>query len=268
MKSDLHIHTKYSDGELDELEIIDEVIKSGIKEFAICDHDTIEGSKKVFDCLKQDNHDLIFHSGIELTSRYKNINIHLLIRDFDYNDENILFLVKKISVLRKKKIERMLNFVKDIYGVDIDRNEVKKLEKETNSFGKPHVYKLLLMYGNYDREEYYKNMDSLKSDDLRLDANEVMERLKNSFCNITLAHPIEVMKEYNFTYKEIDLLVKELKEIGLNGVETRHSKHTHKDYLEFSKIAKKYNLLESCGSDYHGENVKPGLKIGNIINDE
>ena len=49
MFNDLHIHTKYSDGELDEYEIIKEVINSNIKEFSICDHDTIEGSKKVFD---------------------------------------------------------------------------------------------------------------------------------------------------------------------------------------------------------------------------
>jgi len=50
---DLHIHTKYSDGELDELEIIEEVIKCGVKEFAIADHDTIEGSKKVYNLLSK-----------------------------------------------------------------------------------------------------------------------------------------------------------------------------------------------------------------------
>ena len=55
MKSDLHIHTKYSDGELDEYEVINEVIKSNVKEFAICDHDTIEGSKKVYDLLNCKN---------------------------------------------------------------------------------------------------------------------------------------------------------------------------------------------------------------------
>ena len=49
---DLHIHTKYSDGEYDE-KIIQKVKDSGIDEFAIFDHDTIEGSKRVFDELKK-----------------------------------------------------------------------------------------------------------------------------------------------------------------------------------------------------------------------
>ncbi len=42
---DFHIHTKYSDGEYDENEIIDKILQKGITEFAICDHDTIEGIK-------------------------------------------------------------------------------------------------------------------------------------------------------------------------------------------------------------------------------
>ena len=93
---------------------------------------------------------------------------------------------------------------------------------------------------------------------------EVLEKLKDSSCYVTLAHPIEVMKEYNLSYSDIDRLVSELSELGLKGVETRHSNHTYNDYLEFSNIAKKYNLIETEGSDFHGEGVKPGLKIGMI----
>jgi len=105
-------------------------------------------------------------------------------------------------------------------------------------------------------------MDSLKSEDLKLDVKEVFFLLSNSKGYVTLAHPIEVMKEYNFTYNDIDNLVDELSVLGLKGLETKHSKQTYEDYLKFSSIAKKYNLIETCGSDYHGEKVKPGIKIG------
>ena len=107
-------------------------------------------------------------------------------------------------------------------------------------------------------------MDKLKSDSFKLDAIEVLERLKNSSCSVTLAHPIEVMKEYHLTYNDIDNLVYELSVLGLKGVETKHSNHTYEDYLQFSNIAQKYNLLDTPGSDFHGEGVKPGLKIGTI----
>ena len=69
---DLHIHTKYSDGEYDEYEILEKIKEAGITEFAICDHDTIEGSQKVSELLK--NSDLIFHTGIELSCTIPSFN--------------------------------------------------------------------------------------------------------------------------------------------------------------------------------------------------
>ena len=56
---DLHIHTKYSDGEDDEYEIIKKVKEAGIEEFSICDHDTIEGSKKVYDLVVNDKNIIV-----------------------------------------------------------------------------------------------------------------------------------------------------------------------------------------------------------------
>ena len=54
-------------------------------------------------------------------------------------------------------------------------------------------------------------------------------------------------------------------DLGLDAIETRHSKQTEKDYKEFSKIAKKYGLRETCGSDYHGPNVKPDVILGKCV---
>ena len=262
LRSDLHIHTLYSDGELDEYQIIKEIEKAELDEFSICDHDTIEGSKKVFNLIAKENVKAIFHSGVELSSRYKDVNIHLLVRDFNLDDENMKYLIDKINRLRKQRTNFMLEFVERVYGINIDRSKVKEIEDKTNSFGKPHLYKILLTYGDFKRDEYYKNMDRFNCDNFKLDAIEVFEKLKNREGYITLAHPVEIMREYNLSYEDIDNLVGELVECGLKGLETKHSNHTNKDYLVFSKIAKKYKLIETTGSDFHGEGVKPGLKIG------
>ena len=264
MKQDLHIHTIYSDGELNEYEIIEEVLKSDVEEFSICDHDTIMGSEKVYNLLLKDNYKLIFHSGIELSCRYENVNMHLLVRDFKYDDKNMIYLIEKISKLRDERIKYMVEYVNDIYKVNIKEKAIDEILKCTDSFGKPHLYKILLTYGDYDRKEYYSKMDNLNVDRFKLDTKEVFELLKYSGCNITLAHPIEIIREYKLTYQDIDSLICELSKIGLYGVETRHSNQTNSDYLKFSKMAQKYGLVETCGSDFHGEGVKPGIKIGMI----
>lgn len=265
---DLHIHTKYSDGELNEYQVIDEVLKSGVVEFAIADHDTIEGNKRVFELIEKDNHGLIFHSSVELTCRvneYLNgINVHLLVQDFDYNNQSLLELIDEVSELRYKKIQVMVDFVEKEFNITIPKTLLNKKIKTTKSFGKPHLYSIMQTLGDFDREKYYRTMDNLDTSHLKLDANKVIKSLKNS-CNVVLAHPIEVMEEYNLNYVEIEKLIAYLKSLGLAGLETHHSKHTREMQKKFSKIAKKYDLFESFGSDFHGENIKPGLKIGDVI---
>lgn len=269
---DLHIHTKYSDGELDEFEIIEEVFESGVKEFAIADHDTIEGSKKVFNILKENNkYNLIFHSSVELTCRVneylQGINVHLLVQDFDYNNQDLLYLIEEVSVLRHKKIQIMVDFVEKEFNVVIPKDLLQEKIKSTKSFGKPHLFLILETLGNFDREKYYRTMDKLDTSYLKLDARKVILTLKDS-CNVVLAHPIEIMDEYNFNIQDIEKFIVYLKSLGLAGLETHHSKQTEVLQEHLTKIAKKYDLFESYGSDFHGENVKPGLQIGQIIKKE
>jgi predicted metal-dependent phosphoesterase TrpH len=40
--------------------------------------------------------------------------------------------------------------------------------------------------------------------------------------------------------------------MGLDGIETIHSKHTDRDIQHFRQLAQRYDLLESGGSDCHG----------------
>lgn len=263
---DLHIHTKYSDGEYDEFEIIKRVVEAGITEFSICDHDTIEGSQKISNILKKENTNLKFHSGAEITSRvseiFGGVNVHLLVRDFDYDEDGINCLISEISTLRAKKVQRMVDFIKKVYNIEFSEKEIEDVKKSTNSVGKPHFYKLLCKYGNFNREEYYKNMDNLHSEDLRLDALRVLKFVNMGRGNVSLAHPVEIMQEYNLSYKQIDVIVGYLASFGLKGLETHHSKQTKEDIEQFSKIASKYNLFETFGSDFHGENIKPDVRLG------
>lgn len=44
---DFHIHSSWSDGVLNEEEILEKVKEKGIKYFSLTDHDNIEGSKRI-----------------------------------------------------------------------------------------------------------------------------------------------------------------------------------------------------------------------------
>lgn len=266
---DLHIHTKYSDGEYDEFEIIKKVEQSNVTEFAICDHNTIEGSEKVFNILKKSNSNLIFHSGVELTCRINDllggVNIHMLVRDFDYDEESIREMIDEIKEKNLIRAKRMKGIIRELYDIEIDDKEIDEMIAKTNCFGKPHMYQLLSKYGDFDREEYYKKMRKLNSNDLKLDAIKVIKLVHRGKGNAYLAHPFEIMDEYGFSYSNIDTVIKYLKEKGIDGMEVYHSKHTKDNIRTFEKMAEKYKIGVSAGSDYHGPNVKPNVELGKCI---
>ena len=49
---------------------------------------------------------------------------------------------------------------------------------------------------------------------------------------------------------------------GLKGIEVYHSSHSKEEMDYYLKIANKYDLLISGGSDFHGKSVKPDIELG------
>lgn len=63
-----------------------------------------------------------------------------------------------------------------------------------------------------------------------------------------LAHPSGL----NLSKRNLDKLVKRLKRFGLKGIEVFNAKHPEGDFKYYSRLADKYNLLKTSGTDYHG----------------
>ena len=71
-----------------------------------------------------------------------------------------------------------------------------------------------------------------------------------------LAHPIL----YHMSDERLDTLVAELTRAGLMGIEAIYSTYDTAEERQIRKLAEKYGLRISGGSDFHGEN-KPGLDL-------
>ena len=84
-----------------------------------------------------------------------------------------------------------------------------------------------------------------------------MELLVQAGAFPVLAHPLQ----YHLGYGGVEELVLFLKELGLKGLEVYHSSNNACESSKLKQIAKKYHLLPSGGSDFHGSN-KPDIEIG------
>ena len=72
-----------------------------------------------------------------------------------------------------------------------------------------------------------------------------------------LAHPYQ----YHLGDARLEALVASLKEDGLAGLEVYHSSNNQYESGKLKKLAVKYGLFPTGGSDFHGAN-KPDIDIG------
>ena len=72
-----------------------------------------------------------------------------------------------------------------------------------------------------------------------------------------LAHPLQ----YKMSQPELESLLQSLCEEGLEGIEVYYCTHKEADTAELTRLAYRYGLLLSGGSDFHGKN-KENLDLG------
>ncbi|MFA4936811.1 MAG: PHP domain-containing protein [Patescibacteria group bacterium] len=99
---DLHLHSSYSDGILNIKELSKKIVNAGICYCSITDHDNIDGVDEMADILQKSK--VYFINGVELSTLYKNQEVHLLIYNFNLPAAKKLFK-KETDWLRAKKLK-------------------------------------------------------------------------------------------------------------------------------------------------------------------
>ena len=259
---DFHIHSKYSDGEYDVETIINKLNKSGITNFAITDHDNVES----VDYLRERNLNNI--SGVEMSSRYNNLNMHILGYYIDGDLDELKKLCNRVSELRKARLYEHVSKLEKEYNLQFDELDLMNLTKKYSTLGRPHIGKLLIKYGYASsmEEAFKKYLFNVHSSIFyRMDAKLVIDAIHKAGGIAILAHPKKIEDKYNI---DIEDFLPDLVEIGIDGIEIYNSLHYNEDSKRYKEIATKYNLLISGGSDYHGPNVKPNVKLGYLNNED
>lgn len=256
-KVDLHLHTYFSDGEDSPKDVVRWAVKNGIEEMAITDHDNVNGVQEAWEeALRQG---VKFHCGIEFsTENDQGIEMHLLGYDFDMENPKLIAICDEIAVKRKKRNDKMLGLLNEKFGI----TEKDVITREGQSFiGRPMMARALVNKGC--AKDFQDAFDSVlekpefkKIKKEKINVIEAINIVKNAGGKAVLAHP-GLIKSIGHRgseefYRNFEKLLEKLVESGLDGLECVYRKHTESEEVEFSRIAEKYGLLITRGSDYHG----------------
>lgn len=274
---DLHVHSSYSDGTLSPKELADCAIKKGLKAIALTDHDTVDGIDEILEYVKRlpEGKRLEVIPGIEYSTEYEGRDVHIvgLFLDTDaqmeyagvhpaqgYKSPEFIAYLEKF---KQSRIERNCKLCDNLQKAGIDIT----YEALLGEFGsavitRAHYAGFLLDKG------YVKSIneafDRYLGDDTpyfvpreKITPEEVIGVTRCAGGVPILAHPTL----YKLGKEQLDLLVKRLKAAGLMGIEVFYGTCSAAEEREMKALAKKYRLLQSGGSDFHGAR-KNDIDIG------
>lgn len=261
---DLHTHTLASDGTLQPAELVRRAEEIGLAALAITDHDTMDG----FAELSQDRtlRRIRLIPGVEMSAVYQEKEIHILGYLFQEDgfsfssvDRSILSDLEEFALERRR---RNLEIIRRLC------NDGINIREEDLYFGNPKTKITRAHFARFLVENaYVKDIPSAFQLYLKTNgkycppktssSDKIMSFFRRHGFFISLAHPLE----YRFSNRELEKLILELKEQGLHGLEAYHSTHKPSDTKKLLSYAKRFTLLPTGGSDFHGTN-KPDIQIG------
>ncbi len=253
MEVDLHIHTTYSDGTFTPEGVIKDAISKKMKAIAITDHDNIDGLFIGQKIAKKYNFELI--NGIEFSCNIGENEVHILGYFLNISDEIFLKRVESLLVSRNERNEKILEKLK-LAGVSIDMEDIHS-ESTGRIIGRPHFANALIkknVVSSIDEafEKYLGSTGLAYTPRVECRPEKVVRFLKDNGAFVSLAHPKFISKNEEFILD----LIKKLKEIGLDGIEVNYTSFNKSEIQKYKTWAKKFALITTGGSDFHGENRK------------
>lgn len=257
---DLHVHSTCSDGTLSPTELVDYAIQKGLSAFALTDHDCVEGLDTILSYAKSLPNAPEIIPGIELSTDENGQEVHMVGLFIDHHNPEFNQYLQEFIASRTTRNKKMCHLLQE-HGMNITYEELEA-EFPGAVLTRAHYAKLLLKHGYVKsiKEAFERFLgDHCPCYVSREKITPVMaiDLIKKAGGLAILAHPIL----YHMSDARLDALVQKLKEAGLTGIEAIYSTYSPAEERQIRKLAAKYDLLLSGGSDFHGEN-KPGLDLG------
>ncbi len=244
MPADLHVHTNFSDGIFSPEEIVKKAKDARLSAVAITDHDCVDGIDSAMDAGRKLGVKVI--PGVEFTTDLPDTEVHILGYYIDHKAPWLLALLKRIREDRVNRVHKIVEKLNGL-GIKIKAEDVLKLA-DKGSVGRPHVARVLCEKGivRSIQEAFNRYLDHNSPayvPHFKLTPVEAVETVKKTGGIPVYAHPGTSAK---------DELIPELVAAGLKGIEVYYGSHSDLQVSHYLAITRKYGLLATGGSDFHG----------------
>jgi predicted metal-dependent phosphoesterase TrpH len=257
---DLHVHSNKSDGSYSPSELVSYAAEKSLVAFALTDHDTIAGLDEAISFAKVSAPDCEVVPGIELSTEYEKRDIHILGLYIDYKNDTFLHYLTDFQNSRELRNEKMCIKLNE-YGIDISMEKLRECFPDsvlTRGLYAKYMFEtkqIKNMQEAFDR--YIGDSGPCFVPREKVTPEQAIKLILTAGGVAVLAHPIL----YHMSNRKLDAFVSQLKEAGLAGIEAVYTTYAASEEREMKRLAIKYDLFVTGGSDFHGT-TKPNTDLG------
>ncbi len=256
---DLHTHSTASDGTASPRQVVRLAKQAGLRAVALTDHDTLAGIPDAADEARHLGVELV--PGCEISLDGVPGTFHMVGLGVDPADAVLGGRLDFVRIGRESRNAEILGKLVAL-GHGITMEEVAA-EAGGDVIGRPHFARVLVKRGVVkDFKEAFDRFlgkgRQAYADRERLPLPEAIDAIHGAGGSAVLAHPYTVAHHDPAVY---EAWLVEMAAAGLDGIETLYTEHSSRDVEHYRGLARRCGLLESGGSDFHGDN-KANTDVG------
>lgn len=243
--ADLHCHSTFSDGVESPTALVSRALEAKLSVLALSDHDALHGLPEFEEAAKGTG--LVPVSATELSTRCEGEDVHLLGLFVDTDDQVFQAKLAAFREDRDRRGEEMVHKLRDA-GLPLDIEEIRKVVGD-GAFGRPHIARAMVAKGYV--ETFDEAFDRWLTKGKPGYVPKAKWSLPDAIAAVHAAGGVSVIA-HPIWYDNAEKVVAIGKENGLDGLEVIHIDQEGAAESEFGKMAERFGLLRSAGSDYHG----------------
>ncbi|MFC2131930.1 PHP domain-containing protein [Bacteroidota bacterium] len=255
--ADMHMHSVYSDGVLTLDELFAKAKLAGLSAISITDHDTIDGCNECYEL--KNKYGIDYLTGIEFSCFEETREFHLLGYHFDPDYAPLKKHLKEFRQARYVRAEKILQKLVKL-GRPVEMDLVLELAGKAPII-RPHIAQAMFRNGHVKsvKEAFQKYLGDWKpayAPKKIFPVENAIKLVNNSGGVASLAHPGSFLSQ-DALYRMI--------QSGLDGIEVIHPMHDESLRNFYHSVASQYWLLETGGSDYHGNKEYDEVNFGKLV---
>lgn len=266
MAGDLHCHSTFSDGSVKACLLAPMAADLGLSHLAISDHDSIKSVRYAYEHPVQNGVQLIPATELTGYDYERSHRVHLLCLWPD-DCAALQAHCDEMAARRNRACMQSVRELEEIYP-QFHACQVEPYMADSEVLYKSGIMLALGelglsdgIYGSLYKELFScippgKVFHSPGYDPVR----QVLAVAKASRAVVVAAHPT--------VYKSVPLLWELAAEGLIDGIEIEHPRNSEADKAECLEICRRYNLIQTGGTDFHGSNSKHPRPLGSFVTQE